>query len=152
MKTIIRLFLVVILTIVLGVIYNQYHPNGIRWQFLLPPTILENPDNSNFISVITPDSPFILTQSEAIGFLDIRKSEDFQLDHIKGAKNIPLASIFDKEFLNELINTSYIIYDQDGEYQNLNLAAHNLINCGYKPVYILFGGYLSWLERNYPIE
>ncbi len=137
---------------VFGVIYNQYHPNGIHWQFLLPPAVFENPDNSNFINVITPDSAFILIQSETLGILDIRTSEDFQLDHIKGAKNIPLASIFDKDILNELVDSSYIIYDQDGEYQNLNLAAHNLINCGYKPVYILFGGYLSWLERNYPIE
>ncbi len=152
MKTIIRIFLIIIFTIVLGVLYNQYHPNGIRWQFLLPPSIFENPDNAKYINVITPDSAFILTQSETVGFLDVRASEDFELDHIKGAENIPIASIFDKEFFDELVDTSYIVYDQDGEYQNLNLAAHTLINCGYRPVYILFGGYLSWLEKNYPIE
>jgi len=149
-KSINRILIVVFGAIIFGIIYNQFHPNGIKWQLYFPGNINGSENNA---AIISADSALVLLQKGTAGFIDCRPKEDFGLDHILNAYHIPL-NILWNDTKPDLPSTKsiWILYDYEGKLDELRLASSILKKNGVKNVHVLFGGYISWLEKNYPTE
>jgi len=153
-QSFLRISAIVFASLVLGLIYNQLHPNGLHWRFLFSPALSIGNSQENPFTVISADSAFVLISRGDMIIIDTRKPEDFQLDHISGAMNIPLHIFFTASGDINLPGdkTLILLYDQEGNIEKLALSASVLNTAEIKHLYILYGGYLSWLNRGFPLE
>ncbi|WP_457568103.1 rhodanese-like domain-containing protein [Desulfurobacterium sp.] len=82
--------------------------------------------------------------------IDVRTPEEFAAGHIKGAKNIDFMS---RDFFGKIKklnrNKPYIICSRDG--RTGRVAAKVMESEGFKKLYNLDGGIISWAEKNYPV-
>ena len=153
MKTISRIVIICFVTFAVGFLYNQLYKDGIKRQLLFSPSFLKQSKSQNLVKIIIADSAFVLWNGGQTDFIDIRSRDDFHLDHITGAKCIPLNELLIGGKLPKLEkNRLLVIYDQEGDLDNLKIATNEILKEKLRTVYILFGGYLSWLEGDYPIE
>lgn len=149
-----RISAIIFASLVLGLIYNQLHPNGLHWRFLFSPALRNGNAQENPFTVISADSAFVLINRGDLIIIDTREAEDFQLDHIGGAMNVPIDIFLT---VSDNINlpgdeTLILLYDQEGNIEKLALSASVLKIAQKKRLYILYGGYLSWLNRGFPLE
>ena len=92
-------------------------------------------------------APFVL--------IDTLPDDHFQRVHIPGAKN---ACIFEVVFLENVEkNVSgkadvVIVYGSSVKSMDALIAGEKLIRAGYRNVYVLEGGLVSWRENDYPLE
>lgn len=153
-QSFLRISAIIFVSLVLGLIYNQFHPQGLHWRFLFSPTFSDGNSQKNPFTVISADSAFVLMNLGDLIFIDTRGAEDFQLDHIKGAMNVPMEIFLTASDTIKLPKEKNLIvlYDQEGNIEKLALSASVLKTAQNKRLYILYGGYLSWLNRGYPVE
>ncbi len=104
------------------------------------------------IYYISVDSAYTLLKNPGIVFIDIRPADDYQFDHILGAVNLPMFKLIRESLPTGIVSDSLVIYDEAGNLEQLKLAAGLLAKSGAPSVSILIGGYLHWLEQNYPVE
>jgi rhodanese-related sulfurtransferase len=150
MQSFSRILIIFLFSFTIGLIYNQFVPTGIKWQLLVPSNFI---DTENNIPILSADSIFVLMQYRDVGFIDCRPNQDFELDHIINAYNISITKLISDEFLPTITEKEiWVLYDNDGNIAELRIAAHSLSQHGSKNIFILFGGYHSWLEKNYPTE
>jgi rhodanese-related sulfurtransferase len=96
---------------------------------------------------------FFLSQGAV--FLDTRDERAYASAHIQSAKNLPWGD-FDAEYetiLEGVEKDDFIICYCDGA--DCNSSEHvaiALLERGYSNVYVLFGGWSLWQQRNLPIE
>ncbi len=153
MKTTLRIAIILWLALVAGLLYNHFHPRGVHWPILFHSYYLHASDRPD-VEVVSVDSALYLVENPEVFIIDVRIAQDFQLDHIPGA--------FHWNFQNLLNNPDrfapgdgikqVMIYDQEGDLEKLALAASTLHRNVSGKYYILFGGFLAWLDRGYPIE
>jgi rhodanese-related sulfurtransferase len=150
----IRIIFIIFTALLLGLIINQLHPKGVSIKILFHPTLLLQQNLSGEFYVISADSALILLDHSLVEFLDIRTSDDYQLDHISGAHYLSFNHLLSgfTDGIGIQPAAKVIIYDQEGEMEQLGLAAISLQQAGYKNIYLLFGGYLNWLQKGYSIE
>lgn len=149
MKSLLRLLVILVASFAIGFIYNQIYSEGIQWQFLFP----ASSSNDVSVKIIAADSALILLQSGAAGFIDLRAIDDYNLDHIRGAVHYSLQEILRKEFRANLRRKKkWILYDARGDLENMRIAANSLGGKGAESVYILYGGFLAWLNKGYFTE
>jgi len=152
MKRLSRISLIVTSAILLGLILNLLHPKGIHWKSLIPLNLFDCAEKYGNVRMISADSAYALWKIGETKFIDIRMSEEYELDHIKGAINISIDKVFELD-LHKFNDTAvYVIYDQEGDSDKLTLFANHFSLLTGKTVYMLFGGYFSWLGKQYPIE
>lgn len=152
MKRLSRISLIVASALLLGFIINLLHPEGIHWKSFIPPNVFDHSEKHLNVRIISADSAYALWKIGETKFIDIRMNEEYELDHIKGAINISIDKVFELDphkFNNAAL---YVIYDQEGDSDKLTLFASHFSLRTRKTVYILFGGYFSWLSKQYPIE
>lgn len=91
---------------------------------------------------------------QGVKFIDARMPDDYAAGHIKGAYNIP----FDgdesyREILNNFSKDELIVVYCSGTDCDLSIYLGNeLFEKGFKRVYVFFGGWYEWIEKNYPTE
>lgn len=86
----------------------------------------------------------------ALTIIDVRDRAAFQLSHLLGAINMPLAELADRALVSlELTRDIYVYSDMDEEAAE---AAEILRNAGYLNVSELQGGLPAWKAVGYPIE
>lgn len=91
---------------------------------------------------------------QGVKFIDARMPDDYAAGHIKGAYNIP----FDgdesyREILNNFSKDELIVVYCSGTDCDLSIYLGNeLFEKGFKRVYVFFGGWNEWIEKNYPTE
>jgi rhodanese-related sulfurtransferase len=153
-RSFIRIAIILTTAVLLGLVYNQFYPKGIKINLLFHSSLLIPKDNTQTFYVISTDSATILHEQPAVTFLDIRPREDYQLDHIPGANHVDFNQLLNGTFKDFSIKPGdkIIIYDQEGKMEQLHLAAILLRQSGYTDIFILFGGYLKWLEKGFAIE
>ncbi|MCL6494704.1 MAG: rhodanese-like domain-containing protein [Ignavibacterium sp.] len=91
---------------------------------------------------------------QGVKFIDARMPEEYTEGHIKGAINIPFDG--DESYRNILNSFSkdeiLVTYCSGTECDLSILLGEELFEKGFKRVYIFFGGWNDWVERNYPIS
>lgn len=91
---------------------------------------------------------------QGVKFIDARMPEEFAEGHIKGAINIPFDG--DESYRNILNSFSkeeiLVTYCSGTECDLSILLGDELFEKGFKKVYIFFGGWNDWVEKNYPIS
>ena len=97
------------------------------------------------ISVISPTEFKEKSVSHAI--IDVRTPEEFSEGHIEGAVNI---NFFDDTFLEQISkyekNEPLFIYCKSGN--RSGQASKKISDLGFKQIYDLEGGILSWVKNN----
>ena len=147
-----RIFLLVVFTLSVGFIVNQFYSEGIRWVLLKPQ--FADSDTQKYIQFISADSAFALHISGEAFFVDTRIGEEYEIDHVPGALSIPLFSYYKSpEILDPLDkNTAYILYCFEPECKDAGSLAAEFVDKGFRNVSILYGGFSEWLEKGYPVE
>lgn len=95
----------------------------------------------SIIESSTHDSNFVL--------LDVRRPEEYNQEHIKGAVNINFLSSEFKEKISHLDkNKTYLLYCRSGH--RSSLALNVFLNLGFKKVYSVKGGIIQWKNKGFP--
>ena len=92
--------------------------------------------------------------NKGVTFIDARDKSDFLAGHITNSINIPFDD-FDnyKEKLNQLSKEKPLVLYCAGTDCDLSILLGNLLfEIGYKHIYVFFGGWLDWVNANYPVE
>jgi len=111
--------------------------------------------------VIAFDEPKAVTLEQAytlfnkdVKFVDARDESDYLSGHITNSINLPFDD-FDnhKQKLDLLSKEKPLVIYCAGTDCDLSILLGNLLfEQGYKQVYVFFGGWLEWVNANYPVE
>ena len=152
-KTFRRMVIIGIVTLVIGVICNQFIQQGIRLPILInsiPFYIHKKTER------ISPEDAVALFNKKNAVFVDIRSEDEFDMDHISGALSLPVISFISNPGLlkrydkgNEMTAVLYSGKEKD---DTIDLLARFLIKKGVQQVKILDGGFGQWSKNNYPVE
>ena len=91
-RTLFRIIVVALGALFVGILVNQFHNEGIRWNILLL-SVPELSRQSEWTTVST-DSAFFLFLQQEVCFIDIRHGDDFEIDHIPGSISLPFFDFF----------------------------------------------------------
>lgn len=89
-----------------------------------------------------------INKNEILAIVDIRTSQEFELEHIKNSKNISLGD-FQNLWTSLDKNKTYIIVD-DGQAMEGATVVSEMAKNGFKNSYYLGGGYIAWKNKNKP--
>ncbi|HHI02023.1 MAG: hypothetical protein DRP51_03380 [Candidatus Zixiibacteriota bacterium] len=154
-----------LLSISIGIISNFVNGNGI-------PLIGDWPASGGSEAAVSPsaeenDPPFIsldeaaaLFQTPGVLFIDARDPEDFELDRIKGAINVPYDYLPDDDYegywenlANEVPRDRIIVVYCSGTECELSLyLGRDMVHYGYRDVRIFYGGWNDWANAGLPKE
>jgi rhodanese-related sulfurtransferase len=135
------------ISILFALVFNQSNPNGIPLFQKLPPK-----DAVPSITLSAAAEEY--KQGEAV-FVDAMPASFYDKRHIKGAVNMPLA-LFDIVYL--------MTFDEEGKTKKIIVygrtisklydleVANKLVLRGYKNTRILEGGLSDWEKKGYPVE
>ena len=147
-------FFILFLSVVMGLVVNMIRPDSIP---IIADWSTENrltSESGETLIIPVLQAKALFEKNKAV-FMDARDKNQFELGHIKGAKNLPWHSV-DDYFINivqDLPNDKVIITYCDGESCDLS---HNLAlflkKMGFNHVKILINGWSVWQEMNLPIE
>ncbi|MEM5785922.1 MAG: cyclic nucleotide-binding domain-containing protein [Syntrophobacteraceae bacterium] len=141
-------FLLVIgVSILLAVSFNQSNPNGI-------PLIPSVADADSIPVIDAADAMKIYQQGNAL-VIDAMPSNFYQKGHIKGAVNMPMA-LFDivylMNFSDENKDREILVYGNSiSRPYDLEIAS-KLRLLGYTEVKVVGGGFQAWEKAGYPVE
>lgn len=94
----------------------------------------------------------MIKESKDLVIIDVLSPESYSKGHIKGAINIPLAKLNEKEVLNSLDkNKTYIVYCANKRCKASTKAAKLLLNNGFKKVFDYENGIAEWKAENLPL-
>ncbi|NIW79694.1 MAG: hypothetical protein GWN16_09635 [Calditrichae bacterium] len=147
-----RSLLISILTLLIGFGINQFYSGGIRWGLLKPE--FGNHPNPASITYVDADSAFTLLMSGQADFVDVRPTEEYNIDHIPGAISMPLLNFYTSAAMLATLNKqhTYIVYCFEAKCPDAEKLASELANRGFSNIMIMYDGLSGWLERGYPME
>ena len=114
----------------------------------------EEPQYQDFIKEnVKRDIPLITIDSlktiDNIVFLDVREKEEFNVSHIRSAKNVGYIW-FDMRSVYDIPKSAHIVvYCTIGN--RSEKIGTKLIKAGYKNVYNLYGGLIQWTNDGQPL-
>ncbi len=135
----------IIISLLCGIIFNQANPNGIK--------LFEQglPDRASWM--IEPETLQKQFAGEKVLFIDARPSSFYDEQHIPGAVNIPYAlfEIMYMMHLNQIDTADHIVvYGRTISSLYDEKVTQRLDLYGYKNVQILSGGLTAWVKKGYP--
>ena len=153
-----NILLILLLSVVLGFIYNTFSVNGInliRKPILVKSVTLGEAENelNNILGLDLAQALTFYNKNLAI-FIDARDQWDFAEAHIKGAINIPEFSFTkDDSLLKSISNDNLLLVYCDGDdCDTSKRLANEIVKLGYKNVYVFLGGLKEWKEAQLPIS
>ena len=154
----IPILFILLASIILAFMYNYFSADGIP--FIREPLVVKsveivsNNDSSNELKGLSLDQVIGLYNQKAAVFIDARDQWDFSDNHIVGAVNIPEFSFTsDNKTLSTIDKESLIIVYCDGDdCDTSKRLVTELLDVGYKNVYVFLGGFTEWSEANLPVE
>lgn len=102
---------------------------------------LRGKDHSNVYVLTLKD---FVTNMRKGQLVDIRKKQDFEIDHIKGARNFTKAKLTHKK-VNLRKDLSVYVYCANG--RSSHRAAKKLSDNGFKDIYVLQKGFANYTEN-----
>ena len=140
MKNIIKLFALVISTLMIGCSRSDSQVKNPKYQKRLQWLLSHN----------VPEISVAATkQLEKVTYLDAREKEEFEISHIKDAIWIGYNDFEISNIPNIDTNQNIVIYCSVG-YRSEKIA-QKLENAGYTKVYNLYGGLFEWYNEGQPI-
>ncbi len=154
-KTSFRIASIFIISLLAGFLFNQLHPSGISWRLLLTPVLSGNSLENSEATIMAAPASFDMWQRDSVILVDIRPDQEYELDHIPGAVHISLRQLKAGTFPEKSewqAGKKILLYDQEGNMNDLKLAAALFTSRKFSDIYLLFGGYLAWLQEGYPVR
>jgi len=140
-------FIILVLSLLFGIVFNQSNPNGIP---LFPGFLSEEE-----AAYIDPSREIADTASGETLILDARPASFFNEQHIKGAVNMPFA-LFDIMYLmhSPRINNArqVIVYGRTISRRYDELVFRKLVLNGHQNIKILKGGMRAWDKKRLQLE
>ena len=150
--TLVRLIVLGLGSLLIGIIVNGFHSRGIHWKILL----LSLPGLSQQAGwhFVSSDEAFASFLQDHVIFVDSRPRDDYEIDHIPGARSVPFFDYFRNPAMmnQEDAEARYILYDQERNSRQVRLLARQLARDGYRQVTVMRGGFVEWLYKGYPSE
>ncbi len=140
---------ILILSLLLGVTYNQFSPNRLSWS-----AGQDSPIIQDSMEITLEEARALQDKGKAV-FLDARDPGSFREIHITGALNINSESVaYNLGFLQSLSKSGKTIVTYcDGIKCTLGSElARNLRNSGISDVKVLAKGLSFWAEASYPVD
>ena len=141
-------FFILVLSVLLGTVSNQFGPQGISWT---APQV--DPAQAGLAEISPAEARVLLDRGKAV-FLDARDSSSFREGHIAGALNItPETVALNIEMLRSLSDSGMVLIaycDTPGCSLGAELA-RALIQLGVSNIKVLEKGLSFWTAQNYPI-
>jgi rhodanese-related sulfurtransferase len=141
-------FLILVLSLLLGTVFNQFGPQGISWT---APQV--DPALAGLAEISAEEARVLFERGKAV-FLDARDSSSFREGHIAGALNITSeTAAFNIEMLRSLSDSGMVLIaycDTPGCSLGSELA-RSLTRLGVSNIKVLEKGLSFWSAQNYPI-
>ena len=167
---------IVLLSAVLGLLVNFFHPHGVKMAMNrpspryaadaalapeLPPVHVEGREDDPVDEPAVTGAPIFISKQQAKSLLsegraiavDARLGADYTAGHIPGAINIPYDDLYQySERLETLPKDKWIVNYCDGPPCDLGeMLAYELINMGFQKVAIYEQGFDEWKDSE-PVE
>ncbi|MCP4705453.1 MAG: hypothetical protein GY865_12690, partial [candidate division Zixibacteria bacterium] len=121
----------------------------------VPPSAEEG--DPPFISV---DDAAALFQTPGVLFIDARDPEDFEINRVRGAINIPYDYLPDDDYdgyfanlANEISHdTRVVVYCSGSECELSLYLGRDMVHYGYQDVKVFYGGWNDWVNAKLPME
>ena len=151
-RTVVRIICIVVVSLIAGISVNQIHPLGIRLHVLVSGFFLNSSQQG--WRPISADSSFTYYIQKSAHFFDIRSREEYQIDHIQGARSLPFYEfmINPEDFELPDKESVIILYDFPPQSEKAPLMIRQMKSKGYKQVFFLRNGYSEWLEYGFPLK
>jgi len=105
-------------------------------------------DLKKAIKITADDLQSKIAKGDVMAIVDIRTSQEYEIEHIKDSKNISLGD-FQNLWASLDKNKTYVIVD-DGQAMDSATVASEMTKEGFKNTYYLGGGYIAWKSKNKP--
>lgn len=157
--------ILLLFTIIISLIFNFVSGNGIpligNWPVSGGSEVAVPP------SAETGDPPFIsldeaaaLFQTPGVLFIDARDPEDFEVNRVKGAVNIPYDYLPDDDYdlywENKAIEIPHdiriVVYCSGSECESSLYLGRDMVLYGYLDVKVFYGGWNDWVNAGLPME
>lgn len=115
---------------------------------LLVPAVAVSSDSSGWQWIDRVRLQEMLRAGSGLWLIDIRSPGSYDAEHIEGAVNISYASLRHKRFP---VNKTLVLIDDSLGQMMAKEAAGMLVKRGYRRVFILKGGVVSWRLEGYPV-
>lgn len=138
-------------SVLLGFLYTGFTSKGV---FAPKPKERVATEEASAPQFISYEEALVLFEQQSAVFVDARHEYDFNLGHIKGAVNVPLADVHSNpDILGRLQKGRTLVTYCDGVECNSSIGlATTLDSLGYKDVKIFFGGWKEWESHGQPTE
>jgi len=143
--------LIICISCFMGVVFNLIWVNRVPF---ITPSKAELYAKKNIPSVSLEETKAKFDQGGII-FLDARKSEEYELKHIKGALSLPVThfELYYPKVKKLLPKDAEIVVYCAGEECGASLhLAEELIGLQYKNIQVFLGGWAEWNKAEYPAE
>ncbi|MEO6694228.1 MAG: rhodanese-like domain-containing protein [Ignavibacteria bacterium] len=170
-----ELLIILIVSIALGFTVNMLSPNGIALvrddseRFLIDSSKTGSDNNQNqrgklnkagfYQPVNIPGEAAKKFFDEGVIFVDGREPHEFQLGHIKGARNIDYKNFKEKskeeklEILKDIKKDQIIVSYCGSDSCEISIDnAYEMAKAGFDNIKIYLGGYKEWKQSGYPVE
>ena len=148
MKIVFQMAVIAVLALIAGVITNQLNPDGIPARLLFGVSPFS--DGSKVYQV-TADSAFVYLFQEKVQFIDIRPGESYDPEHLPEAISVPFSVFFKQKILLTDSGKAAILYGEKEDSLKVRLCTE-FLQKKHKPVLMVKGGLLGWLEYGFPTE
>lgn len=92
---------------------------------------------------------FIAMSKNEVYVLDIREDEEFQVSHLKNARNVGYFWFDMRKIYDIPLDAEIVLYCSIGT--RSEKIAQKLIHAGYKKVHNLYGGIFEWVNAGQPV-
>ena len=147
-------FFILFLAAVMGLVVNMIRSDSIP---VIADWSTENrltSDSGETLIIPVSLAKALFEKNEAV-FMDARDKNQFEMGHIKGAKNLPWHAVDDyfMDIVQDLPNDTIIITYCDGESCDLSHELSLfLMKMGFNHVKVLVNGWTVWQEMNLPVQ
>lgn len=156
-KYMIELGVILVLSIAIGLVYNQFQdtPLALFGKYDPAPVSETGEDLSVYYDEIDADTLQGLMDAEMVVVLDARTSEKYDSGHIPGAISLPIVDFQQKyEAVAPLLqeNKSIVAYCIGVHCIDSAMLAKELHQKGHKEIFVFKGGIEEWLQLGYSVE
>ncbi len=138
--------MIVLISVLSGIIFNAVFNKGM-------PIVYRHIDIQSGSVISLEETKYLFQRKQAL-FIDARSPEDFQHSHIKNALNLPYRSPRDVKLktLRQIPpERTLLVYCQNAQCTLAERLARQLMQLGYKQVFIFADGLDAWSAEGLPL-